>query len=56
MVQAIWHVKRCGCCSFLSKKIMCKSRVINTQFCCLLDFPKAGLHSPKMGLIWNSLL
>ena len=59
-MQGVWHVEHCGCCSCLSIK-ECVSllwpihnRVIVT--CSFRDFRKAGYHSPKKGLTWNSLL
>ena len=59
-VQVVWHVKHCGCGSCFSMKVwvslvwpMC-SRDITT--CSILNALKAGLHSPKVGWIWKSLL
>ena len=49
-----------GCCSYFSKKVWVslvwpmRNRDITT--CSLLDALKAGLHSPKVGWIWKSLL
>ena len=60
IVQGIWHVKHCGCCSCLSIKECVsllwpiRNRVIVT--CSFRDFRKAGCYSPKKGLTWNSLL
>ena len=54
MVQGVWHVQHCGCCSCLGLVWLTHSWDIVT--CSLLDFLKAGLHSPKVGLIWKSLL
>ena len=59
-MQGIWYVELSGCFSCLSIK-ECISllwpiryRVIVT--CSFGDFWKAGHHSPKKGLTWNSLL
>ena len=58
-VQVVWHVEHCGCGSCLSMKVWVslvwpmRNRDITT--CSLLDFLKAGLHSPKLGWIWKSL-
>ena len=59
-MQGIWRVKHCGCCSSFSIKewvslvwLMCKQDIMTCSF---LDFLKAGLHSPKVGWIWKSLL
>ena len=59
-VQVVWHVKHCGCGSCFSMKAWVslvwpiRNRDITT--CSLLDALKAGLHSPKVGWIWKSLL
>ena len=57
MVWGIWHVKHCGCCSCFSMKES-KSCMTNAQprYNDLFSFLKAGLHSPKVGWIWKSLL
>ena len=59
-VQVVWRVKHCGCCSCFSMKEwmsfvwpMCNQDITT---CSLLDFLKPGLHSPKVGWIWKSLL
>ena len=60
IVQDVWLVEQCGCCSCLSIKECIslpwpiRNRVIVT--CSFRDFWKAGGHSPKKGLTWNSLL
>ena len=60
IVQGVWHVEPCGCCSCLSIKECVnllwpiRNRVIVT--CSFCDFRKAGHHPPKKGLTWNSLL
>ena len=60
IVQVVWQVKHCGCGSCFSMKewvslvIPIRNRDITT--CSLLDFLDAGLHSPKVGWIWKSLL
>ena len=60
IVQGVWHVDHCGCCPYLSIKEcvsllwLIRNRVIVT--CSFRDFRKAGHHSPKKGLTWNSLL
>ena len=60
MVQGIWHVEHSGCCSCLRIKECVRlmwpicNLVIAT--CSLLDSLKAGFYSPKIDLIWNSLL
>ena len=60
IVQGVWRVEHCGCCSCLSIKECVsllwpiRNRVIVT--CSFRDFRKAGRHSPKKGLTWNSLL
>ena len=57
--QGIWHVKYCGCSCFSMKEWesfvwpMCNWDIMT---CSLLDFLKVGLHSPKVGWIWKSLL
>ena len=60
IVQSIWHVKYCGCCSCFSMKewvsIVWPMHNQDIMTCSLLDFLKAGLHSPKVGWIWKSLL
>ena len=59
-VQVVWQVKHCGCGSCFSMKEwislvwpMHNQDIITYS---LLDFLKAGLHSPKVGWIWKSLL
>ena len=60
IVQGVWHVEHCGCCSCLSIKEcvslqwpICNHVIVTRSF---HDFRKAGCHSPKKGLIGNSLL
>ena len=59
-VQDVWQVKHCDCCPCFNMKVWVnlewpmRNRDIMT--CSLLDFLKAGLHSPKLGWIWKSLL
>ena len=60
IVWGIWHVKHCGGCSCLRIKEwvslvwpICGLDIIT---CSILDFWNAGHHSPKVGLIWKSLL
>ena len=56
----IWHVEHGSYSSCASKKkcvsLVWPIRNFHIATCSLLDFLKAGLHSPKMVLIWNSLL
>ena len=60
IVQVVWHVEHCGCCSCLCIKEWVsllwpiRNRVPVT--CSFRDFRKAGHHSLKKGLTWNSLL
>ena len=60
IVQGIWHVKHCGCCSCFSIKewvsLVWSMRNQDIMTCSFPDFLKAGLHSPKAGWIWKSLL
>ena len=60
MVQGIWHVKHYGCCSCFGMKewvsLVWPICHWDTMTCSLLDFLKAGLYSPKVGLIRKSLL
>ena len=59
-MHGVWHVEHCGCYSCLSIKECVsllwpiRNRVIVT--CSFRDFRKAGRHSHKRGLTWNSLL
>ena len=59
-VQVVWHVKHCGCGSCFSMKAWVslvwpmRNRDITT--CSLLHFLKAGLRSPKVDWIWESLV
>ena len=59
-VQVVWQVKHCGCGScfkikeWVSLVWPIRNRDITT--CSLLDFLVDGLHSPKVGWIWKSLL
>ena len=59
-MQVVWQVKHCGCSSWFKMKEWVSlvwpicNRDITT--CSLLDFLDAGLHSPKVGWIWKSLL
>ena len=59
-VQVVWLVKHCGSGScFKMKKWVSlvwpiRNRDITT--CSVLDILDAGLHSPKVGWIWKSLL
>ena len=59
-VQVVWQVKHCGCGSCFKMKEWVslvwpiRNRDITTSS--LLDFLDAGLHSPKVGWIWKSLL
>ena len=59
-VQVVWQVKHCGCGScFKMKEWVSLAWPIRNQditTCSLLDFLDAGLHSPKVGWIWKSLL
>ena len=57
-IQGVWHVKHCGCCFCLSmkEKVVWQIRNRDIMICSLLDFLKSGLHSPKVDLIWKSLL
>ena len=59
-MQVVWQVRHCGCGSCLKMKEwvnlvwpMCNQDIMT---CSLLDFLDAGLHSPKVGWIWKSLL
>ena len=60
MVQGVWQAKHCVCGSCFSMKEwvslvwpMCNRNIMT---CSLLDFPNAGLYSPRVGWIWKSLL
>ena len=59
-LQVVWQVKHYGCGSCFKMKEWVslvwpiRNRVITT--CSLLDFLDAGLHFPKVGWIWKSLL
>ena len=59
-VQVVWQVKHCGCGSCFKMKEWVsliwpiRNQDITTRS--LLDFLNAGLHSPKVGWIWKSLL
>ena len=59
-VQVVEQVKHCGwgCCFKMKEWVSLvwpiRNRDITT--CSLLDFIDAGLHSPKVGWIWKSLL
>ena len=59
-VEVVWQVKHCSCGSFFKRKKWVslvwpiRNRDITTYS--LLDFLDAGLHSPKVGWIWKSLL
>ena len=59
-VQVVWQVKRCGCGSCFKMKewvnLVWPIRNRDITTCSLLDFLDAGLHSPKVGWIWKSLL
>ena len=59
-VQVVWHVWHCGCGSCCSMKawvsLVWPMRCRDITTCSLLDAQKAGLHSPKVGWIWKSLL
>ena len=59
-VQVVWQVKHCGCgfCSSMKEWVILVWPMCNWDIttCSLLDFLKAGLHSPKVGWIWKSLL
>ena len=59
-VQVVWQVKHSGCGSCFSMKewisLVWPMRNRDKTTCSLLNFLKAGLHSPKVGWIWKSLL
>ena len=59
-MQAVWQVKHCGCGSCFRMKewvsLVWPIRNWDIVICSLLDFLDAGLHSPKVGWIWKSLL
>ena len=59
-VQVVWQVKHCGCGSYFKMKewvsLVWPIRNRDITTCSLLDFLDAGLHSPKVGWIWKSLL
>ena len=59
-MQIVWQVKHCGCGSCFKMKEwvslvwpICNQDITTRS---LLDFIDAGLHSPKVGWIWKSLL
>ena len=60
IVQGVWHVDHCGCCSCLRIKecvsLLWPIRKCVIVTCSFRDFQKAGGHCPKKGLTWNSLL
>ena len=56
---SVWYVMHCGCCLCLSIKstyVLCDQFIIEIVTCFILNFLKADLHSPKAGLIKQSLL
>ena len=59
-VQLVWQVKHYGCGSCFKMKelvsLVWPIRNLDITTCSLLDFLYAGLHSPKVGWIWKSLL
>ena len=59
-VEVVWQVKLCGCGSCFKMKewvsLVWPIRNRDITTCSLLDFLDAGLHSPKVGWIWKSLL
>ena len=60
MMQGIWHVKHCGCCSCFTMKewvtLYDQCAIGILWLVVFLIFLKAGLHSPKVSWIWKSLL
>ena len=59
-VHVVRQVKYCGCSSCCSIKawvsLVWPMHNQDITTCSLLDFLKAGLHSPKVGWTWKSLL
>ena len=59
-MQVVWQVKHCACASCFKMKewlsLVWPTRNRDISPCSLLDFLDAGLHSPKVGWIWKSLL
>ena len=59
-VQVVWQVRHCGCGFCFSMKewvsLVWPMHNQDIMTCSLLDFLKAGLHSPKVGWIWKRLL
>ena len=59
-VQVVWHVEHCDCGPYFKMKewvsLVWPMRNRDITTCPLLDFLDAGLHSPKVGWIWKSLL
>ena len=59
-VQVVWQVKHCGFGSYFKRKewviLVWPIRNRDITTCSLLDFFGTGLHSPKVGWIWKSLL
>ena len=59
-VKVVWQVKHCDCSSCFKMKewvsLVWPIRNRDITTCSLLDFLNAGLHSPKVGWIWKSLL
>ena len=59
-VQVVWQVKHCGCGSCFKMKewvsLVWPIRNRDITIYSLLDFLDAGLHFPKVGWIWKSLL
>ena len=58
--QVVWQVKHCGCGSCFSLKewvsLVWPMHNWDITTCSLLNFFNVGLHSPKVGWIWKSLL
>ena len=59
-VQGVWYVNHWGCCSWINIKeslsLVWPKRNWNRETCFFFDFLNAGIQSPKVGLIKNSLL
>ena len=59
-VQVVWQVKHCGygSCFKIKEWVSLVWPIRNRDIinCSLFDFLDAGLHSPKVGWIWKSLL
>ena len=59
-MQVVWQVEHCGCGSCFKMKewvsLVWPIRNRDITTCSLFDFLDAGLHSPKVGWIWKSLL